>query len=142
MSHSADCPLRTTTGDDGLPGDDLDRKGRPSRRRQALAGGGCRVLGSCAATAGVCVSGRWFVTSAFDRALELDDLFEGPALMPCAMGAPGTAANVAAWARFRERIRTGEDLARFRTAVAAKRDRTAAAQARRSPAGRASHAGV
>lgn len=59
----------------------------------------------------------------FDSALELDDLLEESRAYALRYGRPGSVANLAARARFRQRIKTSEDLVRWRIAVAAKRER-------------------
>jgi hypothetical protein len=74
------------------------------------------------------------VSTAFDQALEQRDLYEEADGYALRHGQPGTAPHRAAWLRFHQRIKTGDDLLRWRLAKAAKA-RQAAQLSRASGAG-------
>ncbi|HET8977585.1 MAG TPA: hypothetical protein VFN87_05455 [Solirubrobacteraceae bacterium] len=54
----------------------------------------------------------------FDTALQFSDLRDAAEEYALTHGSPGTAEYLAAWIRFRQRVRTGEDLRRWRSARA------------------------
>jgi hypothetical protein len=68
------------------------------------------------------------MSTAFDTALEQRDLYEEAVAYALRHGAPGTAAYRDAWVKFRRRIRTVEDLRRWRRNATAKAERATAPQ--------------